>query len=190
MSLDERVTDSPASVEASVPPKRRRRERGAALDPKEALETLLTQVHRLATTIGDADLFKSGNPSVAEWVLLKAIGGRQKVPLREIHLKAGLSRQRMRKVISELKAKNFLTVERSETDDKRAQLISATPQGINMLTSISVSLQGMVGEAVGEKRSQGLVRSARTLDQLSRALRRAKSAKAKDEQADDDDGED
>jgi DNA-binding MarR family transcriptional regulator len=189
MSLDntERTAGGPASAEAGVPPKRRRRERGEALDPKEALETLLVQVHRLATTLSDADPFKSGNPGVAEWVILKAINGRQKVPLREIHFKAGLSRQRMRKVIAELEGKNFLAVDKSESNDKRARLVSATPQGINMLASISASLQGRFGEAVSGKRGQGLVRSARTLEQLLRALRPRKSANARGEAVEEDD---
>ena len=168
MSSQEPLEQSDAAGAA----RRRRRDRAAPINAKEALEDVLLSAHRIAVSMGEINAFRDASVSIAEWAILRTIGDRKNVSLREIGVAAGVSRQRIRKVLSDLQAKGLVTMGRSEEADKRARTISATPGTARVLAAVSQQMQGLLPDGQS-KQNRRLAVAARTLDRLAKHVRRS-----------------
>jgi DNA-binding MarR family transcriptional regulator len=164
--------------DAAAAKERRRKslERAASVDQTEALESMLINAHRVATTLGELSIFRDTELSVAEWALLKSLGDRQNVPLRKISTLAGVSRQRLRKVVSDLEVKSLVSTSRAKTD-KRTRMISATPLAAKVLALVSQRMRSLfpdTNEKTGKKilRGRSFVGGARSMDRVAKAMRR------------------
>jgi DNA-binding MarR family transcriptional regulator len=166
--------------------KRRKLEQSAPVDATEALESMLINAHRVAMTLSDLSIFRDSELSVAEWAMLKSLGDRRDVPLKEISAAAGVSRQRLRKVVSELQTKGLVSTSKAQEDDKRARMISATPLATKVLSLVSQRMKNLFPatgpDASQSKRSRSLVGAARSMDRVTRQLRRS-GRKPKDPKA-------
>ena len=187
MTLQDSTGDNPAA-----PRKRKRFDKTAPVDPSEALEGLLINAHRVATTLGELGIFRDSEVSVAEWAVLKSLGDRQNVPLKEVSRAAGVSRQRFRKLVSELEAKGLVSTSRAKADDKRTRMISATPMAAKALSLISQKMQSLFPETGKGNRSRSLVGAAHAMERVTRAMRRSSTPRkgkrdASQAVADDDD---
>jgi DNA-binding MarR family transcriptional regulator len=162
----------------------RRADRGLPADPKEALEQMLLNAHRLAVALGDLGVFRHSELSVAEWAIMKVLDGRQDVPLKQISASSAVSRQRLRKLVSELEQKGLVVAGKSTGDDKRVRMISATPTAAQVLSLISRQMQELIPEAAKSGRHRSLGLAARSMEQVARTIRRnwqgrsSKSSKA------------
>jgi DNA-binding MarR family transcriptional regulator len=115
--------------------------------------------------------------------------------LKEIGATAGLSRQRIRKLVSELELKGLVSTSKSEAADKRVRVISALPLAAKVLSLISTQMQELLPEASESKRGNSFARAARALEKVAKGMRRKlrnKGSKAKkaDRDIDLDDDED
>ncbi|MPZ57862.1 MAG: MarR family transcriptional regulator [Rhizobiales bacterium] len=156
--------------------KPRRRDRTAPVDPKNALEDALLSAHRIAVAIGEINAFRDANVSLAEWGILRTIGARKDVSLKEVSVAAGVSRQRVRKVLSDLQAKDLVTMGKSEGTDKRMRTISATPATARVLASVSQQMHGLLSQTGQGQQSRRLAGAARSLNRLAKHVRRSLAA--------------
>jgi DNA-binding MarR family transcriptional regulator len=143
-----------------------------AADPKEALEQMLLNAHRLAVSLGDLGVFRHSEVSVAEWAIMKLLDGREDVPIKQISASSGVSRQRLRKIISELESKGLVVAGKSSAEDKRVHTISATPTATRVLSVISRQMQELVPKTAKSGRRRSLGVAARSMEQVGRAIRR------------------
>jgi DNA-binding MarR family transcriptional regulator len=166
----------PASQNAAAAQRaENRRKNRPSVEPTEALESMLVNAHRIAITLSDLTIFQE--ISVAEWALLKSLGDRQRVPLKEISAAAGLSRQRLRKLVIELQRKGLVSTERAEGDDKRLKTISATPLAAKVLSLISLKMKELFPDDAKEtskmRQSRSLVGAARSMQRVVKSMRRS-----------------
>lgn len=168
MSSQDALEDSGVPAQDGVQRKARRK---ALIDSKEAIEEVLLGAHRIAVSLGEIRAFRDANVSIAEWAILRAVGDRKGVPLREIGAAAGTSRQRIRKVLSDLQEKNLVTIGKPEGADRRLRTISSTPNTARVLASVSQQMQALLAGAQ-DKHNRRIAAAARTLDRLSKQVRR------------------
>jgi DNA-binding MarR family transcriptional regulator len=159
------------SISAAEAQRRKRREALAAVSPQEALEAMLLNAHRVAVTLGDFSIFQ-GELSVAEWAILKSLNNRQNVPLKEIATVAGVSRQRIRKLVSELEMKGLVATSKAEAQDKRARIISATPLAAKVLSLVSEQMKDLLPEEGKSKGGRPFAGAARALERVAKVMRR------------------
>jgi DNA-binding MarR family transcriptional regulator len=143
---------------------------------------VLLSAHRIAVSMGEMNAFRDANVSIAEWAVLRTIGNRQNVSLKEIGVASGVSRQRIRKVLSDLQSKGLIALGKSEGSDRRGRAVSATAATAGVLAAVSQQMQVLVPEGQG-RQSRRLAVAARTLDKLGKQVRRglvpAKAARRK-----------
>lgn len=140
-------------------------------DLNEAFEHVLLSAHRIAVSLSELGVFQNTNLSVAEWAILKALGNRQNVPVKEIVAASGISRQRLRKLISELEAKGAVLTNRSDAEDKRARTISATPIAVQVLALVSKQLEGLIADTGKPAPGRALISAARSMRLVANTLR-------------------
>jgi DNA-binding MarR family transcriptional regulator len=133
---------------------------------------MLLAAHRVAVAMSDMSVFQEGELSLAEWAILRSLRGRQGVPLKEIAQTSGVSRQRIRKLVSELEAKGLVSTSRSKAADKRVRLISAAPLAASVLSSVSAQIQALLPESGKAGRARPLSAAARQLHRTAKAARR------------------
>jgi len=177
-------SETPAAIPAEAP------EQDG--DPNEAMEDLLVNAHRMAVSLGELSVFQEHNLSVAEWAILRSIRNRQDVPLKEVAAAAGVSRQRIRKLVSELQAKGLVTVNQSDSQDKRTRSLSPTPAAATIVAAVSQQMQGLIRTS-GAKQTRKLAGTARSVERLAKAMQRSiakqrAGRKRADIDADPDDG--
>jgi len=165
-------SQEPLKESGSAGAPRRRRGNTAPINAKEALEDVLLSAHRIAVSMGEINAFRDANVSIAEWAILRTIGNRKDVSLREIGVATGVSRQRIRKLLSDLQSKDLVTMGRSEGADKRARTISATAGAARVLAAVSQQMQGLLPDGQS-KQNHRLAVAARTLDRLAKHVRRS-----------------
>lgn len=150
----------------------RKADKGTPMDPKEALEQMLLTAHRLAISLGDLGVFRHSEISVAEWAVLKVLNGRQDIPIKQISVSSGISRQRLHRLLSELEQKGLVVTEKSTAEDKRVRMISATPTATQVLCLISRQMQQLIPETAKSPRDRSLGLAARSMEQVARTIRR------------------
>ena len=150
----------------------RKADKGTPMDPKEALEQMLLNAHRLAISLGDLGVFRHSEISVAEWTILKVLNGRRDVPIKQISVSSGISRQRLHRLITELEQKGLVVTEKSTAEDKRVRMISATPTATQVLSLISRQMQQLIPETTKSRRDRSLGLAARSMEQVARTIRR------------------
>jgi DNA-binding MarR family transcriptional regulator len=143
------------------------------IDPGEAIEDLLVSAHRMAVSLGELSVFEEHNLSVAEWAILRSIRKRQDVPLKEVGGAAGVSRQRIRKLVSELQTKGLVTVGQTDSQDKRTRSLSPTPAAETMVAAVSLQMQGLIPTAGQSKLTRKLAGTARSVERLAKAMQRS-----------------
>jgi DNA-binding MarR family transcriptional regulator len=141
-----------------------------------ALESLLLSAHQAAVSLGELSAFEDNGVTVAEWAILKSIGGRRSISLKEVSATAGISRQRVRKVVSELEAKNFVIASRAQAEDRRVRLLSATEAGDAKLAAISSQVHAVFSNFAQEKHTRRLVVAASTMRRIARLVQRGGAA--------------
>jgi len=165
--------------------------KSAAIQAKTALEDLLLSAHRFALSAGAIGAFVASGLTVAEWGMLRTIGSRQDVPLKEVLAASRLSRQRIRTLLSDLQQKGLIISKQSSAGDKRARTVSATAKASSVLSSISTQMEELLSKTGQEKQGPKLVGVARSLDRLANQLRRSsRGAGPKGRMKSDDDDED
>jgi DNA-binding MarR family transcriptional regulator len=169
MTLDDANAKTAAAAKAG------RREKRPRLAPGEAVEIMLLNAHRVAVIMTDSGVFQESKLSLAEWAILKAIDGRQDLPLRKLQAAGGVSRQRMRKVLAELEAKRLVAVRQSDSNDKRSRSISATPAAASTLAAVSEGLQKLLPDSIKERRGRAFAGAAGAMEQLAGFMLRAAS---------------
>lgn len=152
--------------------KRVKAQEGASEGVTAALEDMLINAHRTAVLLGELSIFKKSELGVAEWGVLKSLGDRQDVALKEISVTTGVSRQRFRKLVSELRAKGLVTYGGAQGTDKRTRTISATPLSAKVLSLVSQQMQTLFPGAESDKRRRAYAGARRSLRQASKAMRR------------------
>lgn len=175
MALQETAASSPKAK----PGRRRKREKSTPVDPKEAFEGMLISAHRIAVMLSEASVFRDSGLSVAEWAVLKQLGDRQDVPVKEVTAAAGVSRQRFRKVVSELESKGLVVSGRAQSEDKRERKISATPTAAEVLSLVSKQLQDLIPETDKPRRGRTLTSATRSMDRVLWVIRRKRMTKGK-----------
>jgi DNA-binding MarR family transcriptional regulator len=167
-----------------------RREGQPIPDPNAALEDLIFSARGLAAALNETDVFDQHNISLEEWAILRVLIGRNEVPLKEVARSAGVSRARMRGLISALQMKGMVKTAKTTSGGKEARTVSATERAAALRPTISRYLQELVG-AGGDKHGRIFWRAANTLNRLQRALRRqpkpGNRAVGKGQDLDDDD---
>jgi DNA-binding MarR family transcriptional regulator len=143
----------------------------APTDLNEAFEFMLLSAHRIAVSLGELGVFQNTKLSVAEWAILKALGNRQNVPIKEIVAASGISRQRLRKLISELEAKGAVLTNRSDAEDKRARTISATPVAAQVVALVSKQLESLIADTGGPAPGRALIGAARSMRLVANTIR-------------------
>ena len=181
------MTQSDRSVGAERDPKGKGK---PILDPNAALEELIFSARGFAAALNETDVFDQHNISIEEWAVLRVLIGRNEVPVREVARNAGVSRERLRSLISALQMKGMITARKTATGEKQARVISATERAAVLRPIVSNHLQALLG-AGGEKHGRIFGRAANSLNRLQRSIRRKpkadEDAAARDRDLDDDD---
>jgi DNA-binding MarR family transcriptional regulator len=180
------LQETPAPSSGTKAERRGKFDKNNPVDPHEALEGMLIAAHRVAVALGEINIFQESGLSVAEWAVLKRLGGRQDVPMKEVVAAAGVSRQRFQKLLSELRSKGLVEIARSQGEDKRARKISTTPTAARVLSLVSSQLKGLIPESGKPKRSRSLTGATRAMERTAKVIRktRRKDAKAETEAVD------
>jgi len=147
-------------------------ETDVSISPAAAFEDLLLKAHRLASVLSDSDVFAANSIGVSEWAVLKAIGDGE-VPLTHVLRSTGLSRQRIRTVLTDLESKGLATVQKPAEGDKRKRTLIATPRAADVLSAISKGLEERGGKLKrkGEKGSKRFASAARLSEKVAKAIR-------------------
>jgi DNA-binding MarR family transcriptional regulator len=149
----------------------KRNEEDSSDDPDEVLEKILLNAHRIAVSLSELGVFKNAEISVAEWAVLKALAGRKNVQIRELSIASGVSRQRFRKIVSELEERGLVTTDQSGGEDRRIREISATARSEQVLSSISSNLRGLFHEDL-VRRKRSFLGVEHSLERIAKVTRR------------------
>lgn len=146
----------------------------APVDAVSALEDLTFSARGFMAALDEADVFEKHNISVEEWGVLRTLIGRGQVPMREVARNAGVSRKRLRSVVSALQMKGMVAGGKAAVGEKEARVLSATARAAALRPAISGHLQGVLG-AGGERHARAFARLAKALGRMQRSLRRSKA---------------
>jgi len=150
----------------------RRNEGNLSDDPDEVLERILLNVHRIAVSLSEVGIFKGAQISVAEWVVLKMLAGRKNVQIRELSIASGMSRQRFRKIVSELEEKGFVTTDQSGGEDRRIREISASGGADQALSAVSSNLRSLFHNDLVQTRKRLFLGAENSLERIAKVTRR------------------
>jgi DNA-binding MarR family transcriptional regulator len=159
----------------------KRNEEDSSDDPDEVLEKILLNAHRIAVSLSELGVFKNAEVSVAEWAVLKALAGRKNVQIRELSLASGVSRQRFRKIVSELEERGLVTTDQSGGEDRRIREISATARSDQVLSAISSNLRGLFHENLVQRRKRSFLGVEHSLERIAKVTRRKSLLKRQSE---------
>jgi DNA-binding MarR family transcriptional regulator len=165
------MASQPSVAAAQAIGRRRRNEASLSADPDEVLERILLNAHRIAVSLGELGVFRNAEISVAEWVILKTLAGRKSVQIRELSLASGVSRQRFRKIVSELEEKGLVTTDQSGGEDRRIREISATARADRILSAISSNLRDLFHEEIVQRR-RSFLGAEHSLERIAKVSRR------------------
>lgn len=174
------VAKPASATSASASPAGAKGGKSAKARKPAKVDDFVLGLHRVSTMLADADVFSKHGVTVGEWATLKAMGDKPEVSLREVTKGAGVSRQRMRTLLTDLEKKGFIKTGRSGDSDKRTRAITVLPKRTEVVNAISTELDGIAAKVPQLKSSsKRLVGVLRVVAKLGKQLRQSKPAAPK-----------
>jgi DNA-binding MarR family transcriptional regulator len=140
-----------------------------------AFEKYLLSLHRLSTALGDSNVLAKNSVGVSEWAVLSVLAHDNQLNLKQVVRQAGVSRQRIRKVLQELQAKKLVTVSQFLEGDKRQRVVSETPKAARVRRAILAELRqvanDLAGSGAGDLMTQRFAAASRLADRVVRMLK-------------------
>jgi DNA-binding MarR family transcriptional regulator len=146
--------------------------RRPADDSFGAFRDLLLTLHRLSNALADADAFKNHELSISEWVVLDMLEEQGPIKVRDLVRHTGVSRQRVRKVLTELESKRMVEVRQFDEGDRRKRLVRATPKAKTAYEKVRKDLEEILSSMRRDK--SGAKTAARLAIRLDGASRLSK----------------
>lgn len=153
--------------------------RAVVESPEVGLEELLLNMHRLSNMFADSELLKNNELTISEWAIVNVLDKDRTLNLRDVVRRSGVSRQRIRKVLHELEAKNLVTISAAHEGDKRQRIVAATSKCAAARQAMLASLRNLLGNTTlttnkggdGRRLGRRLSSAARVAKQIARSLK-------------------
>jgi hypothetical protein len=130
---------------------------GSPARARTPLEEYLLSLHRLASVLAESNIFQENGIGLAEWVILQEVGPTP-MPMTSLIRRTGLSRQRVRILLRELRAKKMVMIIDGTAGDRRARSVVASPAATKALGAVAerLGLVDVPGTAKGLPRATTL----------------------------------
>lgn len=146
--------------------------RGEPAEEVESIEDFVLSTIRIASLLSEVSIFARHDITAGGWAVLKAVGRSAPVPLKDVAVHTGISRQRLRMLLKQLEAGGLITVSQPPEGDQRARLVTASPEAEPIMQAVSDDLRRIASAAGGEKWVKVMARSVRLSGRIARELRR------------------
>ncbi len=135
----------------------------------ELLMQYFSAVHRLANSLAEKPLLSDVDLSIGEWIVLFEIKDGD-LPVGRLGTKAGLSRQRLHTLLSEIETRGFVKVVTNESGDRRRRTVTITDEGREVIARFNQRFEAADLTTLGKNGPGILGKGVRLIRRVSKLL--------------------